>query len=58
MTIHFASWWIPLLVTILALGIPLWWSLDDPYGVGWLFGMVPWSIISLGAWIIWGFLRP
>jgi hypothetical protein len=57
MTIHFASWWIPLLVTLAALCIPIWWSLNDPYRVGFLMGMVPAGVISTIAWAVWGFLK-
>lgn len=56
MTVTFASWWIPLLVMLAAVSIPVAWGWNDDYGVGFLFGLVPWSVISLAAWILWGFL--
>lgn len=59
-TLTFGAWWIPLLITIVAVGWAIFW-VDD--GGGWLSGLgnilalIPALFVSMVAWIVWGVVK-
>jgi hypothetical protein len=60
MTITFGAVWIPIIITILGIAVPLLWPDNSSgwfTGIGTLFYLIPGLLVSLIAWVIYAVLK-
>lgn len=61
MTITFATWWFPLLITVVGLAWAFFWVGRDDWGMfaglGTIFALVPVLALSAISWALWGIFK-